>query len=393
MRLLRQVVNACIRPLAREAAPDVAAFDGRVLRRLARVASMLRIPGAERLGEAWMLDCFRILAGGIADTPYKAELALPYPLIVSVSSSNECVFGCSFCYSSSTAAPVRHASLTRELSSRIAASPVPVVFITGGEPLHHPHLTEVLEPILARGKKMLIATNAPSAKAGKELLPYREQITFLLSQWGTNPRHDAIRGRGNLERTWTGAERLAELGHRVSLNYILSSDSAAEDFDTVREILTGSPHIHRVYLSRQLLVGRTLGTRRARIDDDELRQGVRALRSQFHGRVIPVIPELQPVEGMFTPPVLVRLLGIATPKSCGAAAWTLHVDAHGDCYPCFAHEGQVPVGSLRNEDLGSIWRRARSLRQASPALAGTKCRAEAGRPILQLSPARNGGPS
>lgn len=347
MRLLRNVVNACLRPLAAEATPDVRALDGRVLRGLARLGLMLRIPNAEALGEEWILDYLRILVGGITDTPYGSELSLPYPLVISVSSSNKCAFGCTFCYSSSTAAPGQEGQLDRELCEKIAVSPIPIVMITGGEPFHHPQLTEVLEPILASGKKIFIATNAPSARAADQFLPYRRQITLLLSQWGRKPYHDAVRGRGNLERTWTEAERFASLGYQVYLNYVLSAENISEDFETVEEILIASPQLNRVYLSRELLVGRTPSpspspspmTTRPDTDDHALRQRVGELCGKFPGRVAPNLPELLPAAGVSAPPLLMRLLGIALPASCGAAVWTLHVDSQGVCYPCFAHEG------------------------------------------------------
>ena len=117
MRLLRNLVNACIRPLAaEEITPEIRAIDDRIFRRFAKLASVLRIPKAETLGEPWILDCFRILAGGIAETPYKAELSLPYPLVISISSANKCAFGCSFCYSNSTVGPSEEAQLNREVT-------------------------------------------------------------------------------------------------------------------------------------------------------------------------------------------------------------------------------------------------------------------------------------
>lgn len=392
MRILRLIANACIRPLGVVPATDIRAFDLRVLRRLARMGALLRIPEAERLGEPWLLDCVRILAGGIASTPYKAELRLPYPLIITVSSSNRCALGCTFCYSSSTAAPAEQAVLTSELSHKLAALPTPIIFITGGEPFHHPRLKEVLEPILASGKKVLIATNAPTVRVAKDLLPYRKQITLLLTQWGTQGRHDAVRGNGNFERTWAAADRLACLGHRVSLNYVLSPGTVTQDFEILNEILTGSAHIHRVYLSRELIVGRAPVTASSSGYDHRLQDQVDALHAKFPGRVVPVVPELQAAERAGLP-LVARLLGIDLPRSCGAAAWTLHVDARGNCYPCFAHEGMLSIGSLRNEELEAVWKRATLLRQASSSSssAGSKCWAENSHELLQIGPVRRQG--
>jgi MoaA/NifB/PqqE/SkfB family radical SAM enzyme len=391
VRLLRNLVNTCLRPLAAETTPRVRALDGRVLRGLARFGSMLRIPNAEALGEEWMLDYLRILVGGIVDTPYGAELGLPYPLIISVSSSNTCAFGCSFCYSSSTVAPRKEVQLNRELSEKIAVSPIPIVLITGGEPFHHPQLTKVLEPILASGKKIFIATNAPSARVGEQLLPYRHQITVVLSQWGRKPRHDAIRGRGNLKLTWAGAERLASLGHRVYLNYVLSSENISEDFETLEEILIASPHLNRAYLSRELLVGRVSVATRPSVDNHELRRQVKALYEKFPGRVAPNLPELLPTKGISAPHLLMRLLGIRLPASCGAAVWTLHVDSQGMCYPCFAHEGRLSIGSLWIDDLKTIWERARSVRKDSPLMISAGCWAETSEQIIQLGRAQSRG--
>jgi MoaA/NifB/PqqE/SkfB family radical SAM enzyme len=384
MRLLRSLANACLRPLVAETTPEIRAIDGRILRGLARLGSTLRIPNAEAFGEEWMLDYFRIIAGAITDTPYGSELDLPYPLVISVSSSNKCALGCSFCYSNSTVAPSREARLNRELCAKIANSPIPIVLITGGEPFHHPQLIEVLEPILASGKKIFIATNAPSSRVAEQLLAYRQQITVLLSQWGRKPRHEAVRGRGNLERTWAGVERLTSFGYQVYLNFVLSSDNISEDFEALEEILIASPQLDRVYLSRELLVGRAPVITRPSTDNRALWRRVDVLCDKFPGRVVPNLPELLPAEGTSVPPLLTRLLGIVFPPSCGAAMWTLHVDSQGICYPCFAHEGRLSIGSLWADDFETIWERARSVRKSSFRMTGAGCWAERSEQFIQL---------
>jgi MoaA/NifB/PqqE/SkfB family radical SAM enzyme len=387
MRILRTAVNACLRPLAAQPSEQMRAVDARILRGLARAGSALRIPQAERLGEPWMLDCLRVVCGGIAASGHGAELSLPYPLVISVSVANSCALGCSFCYSSSTAAPASNSAMTAGLAAKIAASPAPIVFFTGGEPFHHPRLTDLLGPVLAAGKKVLIATNAPSARVATALLPHRRQITILLSQWGERDRHDSVRGRGNYDRTVAASHRLAALGHRVSLNYVLSPATMAQDFGILEQILAGSPQLHRVYLSRELRVGRMPAAAGPDLDTAGLGERVRALTGKFPGRLTPVIPELVPAQGLPAPNALTRLLGIRLPASCGAAAWTLHADSAGRCYPCFAHEGRLPVGDLLTDDLAAVWARARALRQARPA-AGPGCWAENGPQLLTIGPAR-----
>jgi MoaA/NifB/PqqE/SkfB family radical SAM enzyme len=369
MRLLRLLLNASLRPLADPGnAAGWRAADQRILRRLSRAGSALRVPDAHVLAEPWMLDCLRILAGGIARTPYQAELSLPYPLVVSVSSASTCAIGCSFCYSDSTAGPDGEVRLSPDLCARLARTPVPIVMLTGGEPFHHPQLASLLDPLLAAGKKIFIATNAPSVRVGRELLPYRGQVTLLLSQWGPRARHEQVRGPGNLRRTWAGAERLATLGHRVYLNYVLSPGTVAEDFETVTGILSTCPWLERVYLSRELLVGRVPAAPASTgMDPAALRRRVERLAAQFPGRVVPALPELVPAGRVPAPRLLMRLLGIALPASCGAGRWTLHVDPAGTCYPCFAHEGRRALGSLLTEDLAAIWHRAGAAAQRAGA--------------------------
>jgi MoaA/NifB/PqqE/SkfB family radical SAM enzyme len=395
MRILRSLVNACLRPLAAQPSPEIRDLDRRILRGLAGAGSMLRIPQAERLGEPWMLDCLRVLAGGIAASGYGAELRRPYPLVISVSTANSCALGCSFCYSSSTAAPAGNSAMTADLAEKIAASPVPIAFLTGGEPFHHPRLTELLGPILDSGKKILIATNAPSVRVATALLTHRQQITILLSQWGEQERHDSVRGRGNYERTAAAAQRLAALGHRVALNYVLSPATVAADFEDLERVLASSPHLHRIYLSRELRVGRVPRADRRDLDPAELRREVLTLSGKFPGRLTPMIPELVPAQGLPARNKLTRLLGIRLPASCGAAAWTMHADSAGDCYPCFAHEGRLPLGNLLTDDLVVVWQRAQELRQASPASPAatsatvrSACWAENASELLTIGPAR-----
>lgn len=376
MRILRSLVNLCLRPIASDFSIESRAVDTRILKWFAKVGSTLCIPSSERLGEPWMLDCLRIFIGGIVKTPYGESLSLPYPLVISVSVANHCAIGCSFCYSDSRVSGRKSAILTVELSERIANSPVPIVFITGGEPFHHPRLAEVLTPILDSGKKVIVATNALSDRLAEELLSHRGQITFLLSQWGAEARHDAVRGRGNLKRTRAAAERLTGLGHRVSLDYVLVASGETE-FAMLEEILSGAPYLHRVYVSREILVGRTpiAEAGHSAIDSNELRLRMRELGAKFPGRVVPMVPELLPVGGLPAPSRLTRLLGVKLPDSCGAAVWTLHIGVGGECYPCFAHEGKTPFGNLLAEDLSVIWDRAR----APVPAGGTRCAAESTR--------------
>jgi radical SAM protein with 4Fe4S-binding SPASM domain len=209
--------------------------------------------------------------------------------------------------------------------------------LTGGEAMAHPRFWEIADESAARGFALTVLTNGTllTAEACARLAGYANLWGVSLSVYGARPEtHDAItQSPGSYERTMGGARRLAALGVRVGLKFVLMKANAAE----TGAMIAGADAEGFEYSVDPTISGRydgTAGSLSTRIDPDQLEALYR-----------------DPLRFLIKP-------GPAAPTDdqfkCNCARGNAAVSATGEVYPCIATP--MRAGSIRERSFLEIWK-------------------------------------
>jgi hopanoid biosynthesis associated radical SAM protein HpnH len=105
----------------------------------------------------------------------------------------------------------------------------PVVAIAGGEPLLHKEMPEIVEKILARGKIVILCTNALLLEKRIEDYKPHPYFTFDIHLDGDKEQHDwAVSQKGVYERAVKALKLARDKGFRTAINCTLFSNADPE---------------------------------------------------------------------------------------------------------------------------------------------------------------------
>ncbi len=162
-----------------------------------------------------------------------------YSLVLMLEPLYQCNLKCRGCGKIKQAELVPDSRLTVDQCLEAAdESGVPVVSITGGEPLLHPDIPKVVEGLVARRRFVYLCTNALLVEKRIDEFSPSPFLTVNVHLDGLQERHDALVGRNGV---FTNAVRaiglLRRRGFRVTTNTTLFRDDTPENaahlFDTI----------------------------------------------------------------------------------------------------------------------------------------------------------------
>jgi radical SAM protein with 4Fe4S-binding SPASM domain len=268
------------------------------------------------------------------------------PLNVSLELTLACNIRCTHCYNFDRDRPRPAAG--RELSIEeirvllddLRREGTLFLSLTGGEAMTHPRFWEILDEAASRGFAITLLSNGTllGAEACERLARQTSLWGVSLSVYGaTAGTHDAVtRVAGSFLRTMNGARRLASLGVRVALKYVVMAGNAAETGAFLA--LADAEGFGEVSVD-PTLTGRYDGTSGSLAD-----------------RVDPAV-----LDGLYRGPLHSMVesagRGSATPSDdefkCNCARGNAAVSATGEVYPCIA--APLRAGSIREQGFGEIW--------------------------------------
>jgi hopanoid biosynthesis associated radical SAM protein HpnH len=127
-----------------------------------------------------------------------------------------------------------------ECLAAVRASGAPIVSVSGGEPLLHPQIDEIVRAILDDGRFVYFCTNGLLLEESLDRFKPTERMSFVVHLDGTAKIHDRVTKRSGTYDTAIEAIREAiARGHRVCTNTTLFDGSDAEDLHTLFRRLTG----------------------------------------------------------------------------------------------------------------------------------------------------------
>jgi hopanoid biosynthesis associated radical SAM protein HpnH len=112
----------------------------------------------------------------------------------------------------------------------VRASDAPIVSVSGGEPLLHPQIGDIVRALEDDGRYMYFCTNGLLLQEKLDLFEPSRQLAFVVHLDGTETVHDRVTERPGTYATAIAAIREAVArGHRVCTNTTLFHGSDAED--------------------------------------------------------------------------------------------------------------------------------------------------------------------
>ncbi len=311
--------------------------------------------------------------------------------------TDRCNLACAHCYGRSGPDSGTENELSTDealaLIDDFAAMGVPLILLSGGEPLLREDLPELARAAGERGIRTALSTNGTLITPGAARMIRDAGIGYVgISLDGASPEtHDAFRGtRGAFERAMEGFARCREAGIRTGLRVTLTKENYGElaaliDLAAAEGAsrfclywLVPSGRGNEIY--DRLQVGPeevdgalTLLYRKARETDPGAMEFLTVDAPQD------CVHLLRAMERDGSPDVceaeaLVRSLN----GGCSAGTRVANVDPRGDVYPCqFARSPGFLVGNVRERPFSRIWQDAQnpvlSRFRATPRDLSGKC--------------------
>lgn len=284
-----------------------------------------------------------------------ARMGLRAPVNVTWEVTLRCNLGCVHCLSD--AGRAQGEELTTEecrgLVAQLKAMGVFQVNIGGGEPFLRDDFLDLLGLCHEFGIVTCVSTNGTVLDTGiARRLARLEMLYLQVSLDGaTEAVNDPIRGDGTYRRILAGMDLLATHGVRFSVNAVLTRTNYPQ-LESLRGLAGAYGAELRVSRFRPSGRGRaskaTLGP-----DPDQLEAFADWLERNDKVKTgdsfFCLTSEKRRRKGL---------------DMCGAAKMTCCISPGGDVYPCaFLQEPPFRVGSIRETDLGTLWRESAVLRE------------------------------
>ena len=143
-----------------------------------------------------------------------------YPLVLMLEPTHLCNLTCSGCGRIREYADTINDMMSLEdCLKSVDECPAPVVTITGGEPFLYPHIFELTQGILDRGRHIMFCTNAVLMEQSLDKMQPHPNLTFNVHMDGLEQTHDRILERKGCFKTGMAAIKAAKAkGFRVCTN-------------------------------------------------------------------------------------------------------------------------------------------------------------------------------
>lgn len=301
-----------------------------------------------------------------------------------------CNLQCLHCYSNSDAQKYEGELTTNEalhFIDQLAQFKVPVLLLSGGEPLLRPDLEQLVARAVGQGIRVTISTNGTLLKAEKVKRLQALGIGYIgVSLDGTATVNDHFRGhRGAFAAALDGIKNCIAVGQRVGLRFTINKHNYGElddIFDMLeRENIPRVCFYHLVYSGRgDKMMAEDLSAAETRAVLDQImerawdlhRRGIKKeiLTVDNHADAVYIYLKLKQTDPARAEQVLALLRqngGNRTGMAIGAVDWNGNV--HPDQFT-----QNITFGNVRDRSFGDIWTDS-----SQPILAGLKDR----KPLLK----------
>lgn len=282
--------------------------------------------------------------------------------------TNACNLLCEHCYVGATEQRARRELTdeeTIELATEIGLLEVPLLFITGGEPLLRRNIWDILATAGSYGTRTVISTNATLIDAGTAALLKAHGVDYAaIPLYGPKDFHDDyVRVPGTYDRVVGAIDHLREAGVGVCIKTTVNQAIWPHLMDIIRAAKDLGARL--VYPCDLITAGRSHDAREQRVsaaqwreladfmlddvlsDESGIEYDIGAMPS-----VAPYLAQRLIERGYDVSKALDRL---ATMSSCPVGRGLMNINAEGDILPCsFAQDFRI--GNVRQLDLSTAVR-------------------------------------
>ena len=115
----------------------------------------------------------------------------------------------------------------------------PVVSVSGGEPLLHPKISEIVRGLIEQRRWVYLCTNGLLLREKLDQFPRNKRLCFVVHLDGTEKVHDAIAGKpGTFREAILAIQEARRRGFRVATNTTVFRGSDVEDLRRLFRLLT-----------------------------------------------------------------------------------------------------------------------------------------------------------
>jgi hopanoid biosynthesis associated radical SAM protein HpnH len=154
-----------------------------------------------------------------------------FPLVLMLEPTHLCNLACSGCGRiREYADTIQQMMPLDECFRSVDECPAPVVTITGGEPFLYPHIYELIEGILQRGKHIYLCTNGLLLEKALDKMKPHPNFILNVHMDGQEETHDRILERkGAFKSAIEGIKKAKKLGFRLCTNTTIFKETISRD--------------------------------------------------------------------------------------------------------------------------------------------------------------------
>jgi hopanoid biosynthesis associated radical SAM protein HpnH len=166
-----------------------------------------------------------------------------YPLVLMLEPLFRCNLRCSGCGRIRENQDILDKTMTlQECLAAVDEAGAPVVSITGGEPLLHPGIGEIVKNVIERKHFVNLCTNGQVLESSLKLFKPDPHLYFVLHMDGLSESHDKLAGKSGVFDTALSAIKAArKSGFQVLINTTLYKQSRPGEIGELFSLLAGIP--------------------------------------------------------------------------------------------------------------------------------------------------------
>ncbi|WP_195839060.1 radical SAM/SPASM domain-containing protein [Anaerosalibacter bizertensis] len=320
----------------------------------------------KELNELGLVKGNKIDADIIINKPTEKSLSAPVKAYLTI--TDFCNLKCDHCFGDFGKGNEMNMKNIREILKQLNDLGVPQISITGGEPLCHPRIYDIVELIIQEGFTIQMTTNGLliNDEFINTFSKYSDQcFRISVSLDGIKEAHDKVRGEGNFSKVMDRIKFLQKNHFKFGINTVISN----YNIDTIDEYLDMllENEITDVSFSLIMPTGRaadseinlinlnsSLWKHKIKKAKESIQQfAIKSSSSQY------VFGDVVTSEGKFIleKDEIRKELGL---ERCGAGSYIITISSNGDLIPCvhlkdFFNKRKVYSESVFEKPLKDIW--------------------------------------